>query len=216
MELADLTNPVPKGSLDDGDRIFVFDGEDVCLVPAAKAHQYMNVVDVLGGFVVADEANDVGKISIEDYVVASVGLQYAEKFNSFQNAFSDKMDLDSIRLKLKDLHYIPTDCTFDIDDMVLAQSKGQSAFEVELPVIVGERGINETEWVFSLYRFQKGVWDVVESIDSTKFTFNNNKFIVPFSESPDTDEEIKIGLVYNPVIIWYEGFTGEKDFIYNL
>lgn len=110
MDLADLTNPVPKGFLDEGDKMFVFDGEDVCLVPADKAHKYATVTNVMGGIVAADESESVGQINVEDLIVAMVGIDQALKGAvdaSFNNAYSGQFDIDNVRHKLRAAMLLP-------------------------------------------------------------------------------------------------------------
>ena len=110
MDLADLTNPVPKGFLDEGDKMFVFDGEDVCLVPVDKAHKYATVTNVMGGIVAADESESVGQINVEDLIVAMVGIDQALKGAvdaGFENAYSRQFDIDEVRHKLREAMLLP-------------------------------------------------------------------------------------------------------------
>ena len=118
MDLADLTNPVPKGFLDTGDKMFVFDGEDVCLVPADKAHKYATVTNVMGGIVAADESESVGQINVEDLIVAMVGIDQALKGAedaSLKNAYSGQFDINNVRQKLKAAMLLPEEDINNVD-----------------------------------------------------------------------------------------------------
>ena len=119
MDLADLTNPVPKGFLDEGDKMFVFDGEDVCLVPVDKVHKYATVTNVMGGIVAADESESVGQINVEDLIVAMVGINQALKGAvdaDFVNAYSNQFNIDNVRHKLREAMLLPTE-SIDIVDI---------------------------------------------------------------------------------------------------
>ena len=110
MDLAELTNPVPKGFLDEEDKMFVFDGEDVCLVPVDKAHKYATVTNVIGGIVAADESESVGQINVEDLIVAMVGIDQALKGAvdaGFENAYSGQFNIDNVRHKLREAMLLP-------------------------------------------------------------------------------------------------------------
>ena len=124
MDLADLTNPVPKGFLDGGDKMFVFDGEDVCLVPVEKAHKYETVKNVMGGIVAADDTASVGQIDVEDLIVAMVGIDQALKgaeTGEFENKYSEKFDIQSVRGKLKINEFLPPDTSLKAFSIVKAE-----------------------------------------------------------------------------------------------
>jgi len=133
MDLADLTNPVPKGFLDEGDKMFVFDGEDVCLVPADKAHKYATVKNVMGGIVAADESESVGQINVEDLIVAMVGIDQALKGaedESFNNAYSGQFDIDNVRQKLKAANLLPEEVIYNVDVRYIEEGKNITLLNV--------------------------------------------------------------------------------------
>lgn len=112
MDILDYVNPVRKDSLADGDRMIVTNGRDIFAVPptGGGSPDFPEVTDALGGIISTDEEANTGKLSVEDLIVALVGIDQALKGavdRGFKNAYSGQFDIDNVRHKLRDAMLLP-------------------------------------------------------------------------------------------------------------
>lgn len=155
MELADIINPSPKSQIGDNDKIFVFDGQDVFLVPAKHASDFPKVNDTLGGIVAADESNNFGQIEVEDLIVAMVGIDFALKNASsgnFENAYSEKFNIGNVIEKLNENHLIPEDA--ELGDVVADYDEDRGLLSSSVSFYPKEVGVSlDTQvWQCVIYR----------------------------------------------------------------
>ncbi len=112
MDILDYVNPVRKDSLAEGDRMLVTNGHDIFAVPptGGGSPEFPEVTDALGGIISMDEEAQTGKLSVEDLIVALVGIDQALKGSvdaSFENAYSGQFDIDNVRHKLWEAMLLP-------------------------------------------------------------------------------------------------------------
>lgn len=118
MDILDYVNPVRKDSLADGDRMIVTNGRDIFAVPptGGGSPDFPEVTDALGGIISTDKKANTGKLSVEDLIVALVGIDQALKgaeTGEFENKYSEKFDIQSVREKLKIKDYLPSDISLN-------------------------------------------------------------------------------------------------------
>ena len=184
MDLLEYSNPIFKEEAGDNDKVVMTDGDDVFVVPSGKAIKPVVVTDALGGMMACNEEAQSGKISIEDFIVAMVGVDAALKGvankTNFENVYSAKFDYNAVVNKLNEKGLIPSDSKIES-----VEANFVSDYEITMQAIVNPEDIgvdpdNQT-WTVTLYtREQEGhEWDLLKTAHPV-WNDESRKFTCPF------------------------------------
>ena len=217
MELADIINPSPKSQIGDNDKIFVFDGQDVFLVPAKHASDFPKVSDTLGGIVAADESNNFGQIEVEDLIVAMVGIDFALKNASsgnFENAYSEKFNIGNVIEKLNENHLIPEDTEIESVDIIYSAVDSAIVFESSVIENQIEIDLSKQDWSAELYK-RDNEWDEWGFLEAKIPSFNKqgSKFTTSFSFKASPNMQFYAVLSRKSIGTFYKDLSKESEII---
>lgn len=199
MDILDYVNPVRKDSLADGDRMIVTNGRDIFAVPptGGGSPDFPEVADALGGIISTDEEANTGKLSVEDLIVALVGIEYAVKgapLKNFSNSYTNNFDYDSVCNKLSGAHLIPEDSSIDSIAIISIRALEKEGFSVEIEAVVNpeEVGVNENQsWRLKVCDEEGNMLDSA----TPHFTAKDDMYVVDWSFDLNANMAGKIAIV---------------------
>lgn len=228
MDLLDYVNPVKKTVIGTNDRMLVTDGNDIFTIPPENVQSYNPVDNVLGGMVAADDANDTGKISVEDLVVAMVALKYAVNGSQnadFENVYTSKFNYASVKQKLFEQHLIPLDICLENANITIDKDADEK-YEVSFDFLINENGtpidLNKQSWEASLSVFERedGKWQEIETLSSEDLDLNptgeDRKLLSGAFDPTDAIKEtdmIKVVVHRGSIGLFYDGLDMERKVV---
>lgn len=219
MDILDYVNPVRKDSLADGDRMIVTNGRDIFAVPptGGGSPDFPTVNDALGGIVSTDEEAQTGKLSVEDLIVALVGIEHAVKgapLKNFSNSYNEKFDYDSVCNKLSEAHLIPADSSIVSIEIISIKALEKEGFLVKMEANVnpGEVGVNNNQsWRLKVC---DGEGNMLDSA-TPQFTAQDDMYVVVWSFDLNANmagETAIVSLERKSIGLFYKDLQLDQEF----